>query len=269
MKPFPNISIDFQEAYTIGDQLWAFGKVLHDDSMYLKTPNWILTYRYPIRAMMARIVTIDRDYEGLNTLGCGTAPADEMTTQIARNHWNVVWESYAGVLFFAMDSSLECFAYALNALGYLLNSGEFIDITIDEKLKQITPANLLDPPTKENAKRSIHGACLKYFKKICAHWSANRGLLAQIIEYHDATKHRHSAAVGQLRGCPLHVLKSAPKQALGKTSFNESTGYVAYNEEQSLQKITIEYHAFMVEWLRIARQELETVFRQSLPAPKQ
>jgi hypothetical protein len=112
----PNVSLDFQEAYTVGDQLWALGRALQDDPKYAKPPNWILTYRYAVRAMLARIMTVDRDYQALNEPELGTAPAEEMTTQKARNWWNAVWESYAGVLFFAMDSSLECFAYALNAL---------------------------------------------------------------------------------------------------------------------------------------------------------
>jgi hypothetical protein len=81
-----------------------------------------------------------------------------------------------------MDSSLECFAYALNALGYLLSPSEFIDITTNEKLKWITPANLLDPPTKGKATLSAYGPCRKSFPRICAHWWANRDLVAQIIE---------------------------------------------------------------------------------------
>ena len=270
MKPFPNVSLNFKEAYAVGDQLWAFGKVLHDDPKYNKPLNWILTYRYAIRALMARIVTVDRDYGNLNELACGMAPASEMKTSKARNDWNVVWESYAGVLFFAMDSSLECFTHALNALGYLLSPGEFVDITTDEKLKRITPANLLDPPTKGNAARSAYVPCLKWFPRICAHWLANRELLAQIIEYHDATKHRHSAVVGQVLGC--HLLKPAPKQAMVKIVFNESTAagrtkLVPHDEEESLQSITMRYHAFMDEWLRTARQEFEIVFGQPLPLP--
>ncbi len=267
MLLFPNTALNFDEAYAIGEQLWAFGRVLQEESKYAKPSRWVLTYRYSIRAMMARIVSIDRDYKGLNTLGCGTAPAKKMTTQKARNDWNVVWESYAGVLFFAMDSSLECFAYALNALGYLLSPGEFIDITSDEKIKQITPANLLDPPTKDSRNRSVYGACLKYFPRICAHWSANRGLLAQIIEYHDVTKHRHSVVVGECGDYPLHLLQPAPKQAMEKIAFNDSTGLVAHNEKQSLQSITTEYHAFIIGLLRITRQELEVVFGQQLPSP--
>jgi hypothetical protein len=270
MKHFPIISLNFQEAYEVGDQLWAFGRVLHDEPKYAKPRHWILTYRYAIRAMMARIVTVDRDYRNLNELGCGMAPSEEMTTPIERNEWNVVWESYAGVLFFAMDSSLECFTYGLNALGYLLSPCDFFDITTDENLKRITPANLLDPPTKSNATHSAFEPCLKVFPRICAHWSANRDLLAQIIEYHDATKHRHSAVVGQRLDC--HLLKLAPKQPMGDIVFDESRaggetkGFVPHNEEHSLQSITTAYRTFMVEWLRIARQELEAVFAKPLAA---
>ena len=147
--------------------------------------------------MLARIITVDRDYRGLNEPGSGTAPAEEMAAQDARNWWNAVWESYAGTLFFAMDSSLECFAHALNALGYLLNPSEFLDITADEKLRRITPASLFDPPSNGNTGHSAYSGCLKWFPRICGHWSANQSLLAQIVEYHDATKHRHSVVVGQ------------------------------------------------------------------------
>ena len=76
MKPFPNTSLDFDESYRIGDQLWAFGKELQDNPKYAKPRNWVLTYRYAIRAMMARIVTIERDYLNLNQLGVGMAPAE-------------------------------------------------------------------------------------------------------------------------------------------------------------------------------------------------
>jgi hypothetical protein len=264
VKPFPNVSLNFQEAYAVGEQLWALGRVLCDDPKYAKPHNWILTYRYAVRAMLARIMTVDWEYRGLNEPGLGTAPDGEMTTQHARNRWNVVWESYAGVLFFAMDSSLECFGYALNALGSLLSPGEFFDITADEKLRRITPANLFEPPSNGKAAPSAYAACLKWFPRICGHWSTNRPLLAQIIEYHDATKHRHSAVVGQrLAG---HLLKPAPKQAMGNVFFRESTvageakRFVPHNQEHSLQSMTTAYRAFMTDWLLFTRQELETIF---------
>jgi hypothetical protein len=267
VKPFPTKSLNFEEAYAIGYQLWEFGKVLQDEPKYAKPRNWFLTYRYAIRGMIARIVTVDRDYQNLNTQGCGMAPSEEMTTTKARYEWNIVWESYAGVLFFAMDSSLECFTYALNALGYLLRPGDFIDITNDEKLKQITPANLLDPPKV----KAVHSACLQLFPRICSHWATNRDLLSQIIGYHDATKHRHSVAVGQ--DPKRHLLKTVPKQAMGNIVFKDSAAVaqgkarIPHDEENSLQSIAASYRMFIIEWLRVARQDLEVAFGQPLQAP--
>ncbi len=219
--------------------------------------------------MMARIVSLDRDYARLNTVGGGTAPLADASDPRLRNKWNVVWESYVGVLFFAMDSSLECFTNALNALGYLLDPGGFIDITDHAKLKRITPTNLLDQPTAHSSKFSAYPACSGRFPKICDHWSVNRNLLAVIIEYHDATKHRHSVSVGQTPGYPYHVIKMDPKQPMKDVIFDPWTGHVAYDTEQSLQSITARYHNFIIEWLRIARQELESVFGLKLSDPEQ
>jgi hypothetical protein len=260
---FPNISLNFQEAYSVGEQLWMIGKVLQDDLRYAKPPNWVLTYRSAIRGMLARIITVDRDYQSLNEPGNGTATDEDMATQINRNWWNAVWESYAGTLFFAMDSSLECFAHAVNALGYLLSPSEFLDITADEKLRRITPSNLFDPPSNGNAGHSGYPGCLKWFPRICGHWSANRPLLAQIIEYHDATKHRHSVVVGQAwegyagvsRG---HFLKQAPKQAMCNVVFTGSM--VPPNQDYSLQSMAMAYRKFMIDWLGLTREELEARF---------
>ena len=49
-----------------------------------------------------------------------------------------------------MDSAIECMVFALNALGYNANSTQFLDVTNEKKLKQISPYNIL-------------GKSLKYF----------------------------------------------------------------------------------------------------------
>jgi hypothetical protein len=59
---------------------------------------------------------------------------------------------------------------------------------------------------------------------------------------------------------------------MGAIVFNElgaghTRGKVPYDKENTLQSITASYRSFMVEWLRIARQELEAVFGQPLSVP--
>jgi len=265
--PMPPASLNFAEAFEIGDRFWALGKVLQDDPKHTKPPHRVLTFRYSIRAMLARILIVDREYRSLNQTGQGTSTEDTMRTQKDRNHWNMVWESYAGVLFFAMDSSIECFTHALNAMGYLLKPADFIDITNDNKLKQVSLANLLDPP-KPNANKPAFATCQNLFPKICRHWSFHRGLISQIIEYHDASKHRHSVVIGHTPG--FHFLKPDPKQAMDKAAFKVgmTQTVVAPDYNLTVQTLTTDYQAFMIGWLRTAREEVETIFNlpfQKLP----
>jgi hypothetical protein len=84
------------------------------------------------------------------------------------------------------------------------------------------------------------------------------------MEYHDATKHRHSAVLGQ--GPVGHLVKAAPKQAMGNVVFreamvaDETKKFVPHNQDHSLQSMTTAYRTFMTDWLRFTRQELETIF---------
>jgi hypothetical protein len=87
--------------------------------------------------------------------------------------------------------------------------------------------------------------------------------MTEIIEYHDATKHRHSVVVGQAwdRFAGVsggHFLKQAPKQAMGNVVFTGSR--VCHNQKHSLQSMATAYRTFMIDWLLVGRQELETIF---------
>ncbi|QVL32992.1 hypothetical protein KIH39_03490 [Telmatocola sphagniphila] len=259
-------ALDFQETYQIGDQLFAFGRVLHFDKKYKKVDNWILTYRYAIRGMLARILSVDRNFENLSEFGVGTTPPLNIQTSLSSNDWNIVWESYAATLFFGMDSSLECFAHALNALGFLRRPSEFIDITDPAKLKRINPLNLFDPPSRNNEKFSIHRFCSRMFPKICSHWSKNNLLLSTIIEYHDATKHRHSVVLGQYREPPFeHLICVDPKRAMNQIKFDHPRSFVPHNQDDTLQSIARKYQVFINEWVLVIREELEDVFEMPLP----
>jgi len=165
-------------------------------------------------------------------------------------------------LFFAMDSSLECFSHALTPSG-IAQPREFLDITAEERLRRVNPANLFDPPSRSNAGNSAYPGCVKWFPKICGHWSANRSLLNQIIEYHDATKHRIRWSSAKLGMVPAgvsggHFLKPAPKQPMGNVVFTGSR--VPRNQEHSLQSLAMAYREFIIDWLRLARREFETSF---------
>lgn len=268
MKVFPNLSLNFGKAYWIGHRLFDYGHALHHEARFVKPDNWVLTYRYSIRAMLGRVMGIDREYRTLGRLTHRDPPPSNTMSRHEANIMNAAWESFAGTLFFGMDSSIECFAHAVNALGYLHSRADFIDITCPIALRQITPANLFDAE-KKGKKHSVYEHCATLFPRLCGHWSSHLPLVELIFEYHDATKHRHSVVVGR-NDWGAYLLKPLPKEPMAEVVFPDPTEeqprvMVPHDPQNSLQSIAMEYRRFFVEWLQIAGEEVEAVFGLPLP----
>ena len=97
-------------------------------------------------------------------------------------------------LFFNMDSTIECFIYALNGLGNAVAPQDFLDVTDDRALRRVAPRNILG----DNSRAPLPGYA-KYFPKLQAHWQAHRDLLELVMEQHDVSKHRSRIYVGGKR----------------------------------------------------------------------
>lgn len=98
-----------------------------------------------------------------------------------------------------MDSAVECMVFALNALGYIACSSQFLDITNEKKLKKISPRNLVNPENPENV---VQGYDV-YFPSLKKCWHENYDLLSLIFEQHQVSKHRSTIYVGgNVRGDP-------------------------------------------------------------------
>lgn len=92
--------------------------------------------------------------------------------------------------FFNADSALECFAYALNALGYAAEPALFCDITKASELKKVAPWNIVgNKGNKGNKKLAGYG---KYFPLVQQEWARNETLLKKIVDLHDVSKHRRT-----------------------------------------------------------------------------
>lgn len=85
-------------------------------------------------------------------------------------------------------------------------------------------------------------------------------------DYRTGTKHRHSVVVAHLQGV-AHFLKTMPKEPMEKVVIDATTGFVPHDKANSLQSLTADYRRFMVELLKITREELEAVFGKPLLAP--
>lgn len=93
--------------------------------------------------------------------------------------------------FFNADSALECFVYALNALGYAAEPTLFCDITNASKLKRIAPWNIVG----DKSNKPLAGY-KKYFPLVQHEWTRNETLLRKIMDLHDVSKHRRTIFMG-------------------------------------------------------------------------
>jgi hypothetical protein len=99
-------------------------------------------------------------------------------------------EYHLSSILFNMDSAIECMVFALNALGYIANPTQFLDITNEKKLKQISPYNILGKPQVR-----VKGYD-NYFPSLRNYWHDNRDLINKISEQHDVSKHRSTIFTG-------------------------------------------------------------------------
>lgn len=100
-------------------------------------------------------------------------------------------EYHLAQIFFNMDSAIECFTFAMNALGNAVAPSDFLNVTDERSLKRITPANILG--TKTQAPQRGYA---RYFPTLQTYWQANEALLTTIVEQHDVSKHRSTIYVG-------------------------------------------------------------------------
>ena len=98
-----------------------------------------------------------------------------------------------------MDSALECFTFALNAMGWVVMPSGFRRVTDAKELKWIKPADILGdtrttPPTQPRAGYQA------VFPTVQRTWLNELQLIDRIRDLHDVSKHRQSIFVGgQLR----------------------------------------------------------------------
>jgi len=101
-------------------------------------------------------------------------------------------EYHLSAILFNMDSAIECFTFALNALGNSVYVKGFRDITNNQNLKQISPTDVLGNP---DDKSPLDGFT-KYFPHVQKLWTSHRDLLNIIFENHHTSKHREAVYRG-------------------------------------------------------------------------
>ncbi len=102
---------------------------------------------------------------------------------------------HLAALFFAMDSALECLAYALNAIGWACAPSDckcYMDLHVEKSLKGINIG------IYTNAKNSCTNNKCPSFPAMRKCWQAdaNKKCIDRLTQQHDVTKHRRATMAG-------------------------------------------------------------------------
>ena len=100
-------------------------------------------------------------------------------------------EHNASVMLFCMDSAIECFVFALNALGQAVDNTGFHSVSDHRSLGKVSPKNVVHSEEKSRAP-----GYQKNFPSLQQHWANNLAFLNLIFDNHDVTKHRQQHNMG-------------------------------------------------------------------------
>ncbi len=104
-------------------------------------------------------------------------------------------EFHLAALFFCMDSALECFTFALNALGYAAYASGFRDVTDERAQRRIKPLDVTGEASRSSGVAPVPGYA-KVFPGVQQYWQAQSVLISSIRELHDVSKHRRTIYTG-------------------------------------------------------------------------
>lgn len=118
-------------------------------------------------------------------------------------------EYHLAALFFCMDSALECFTFATNALGYAAYAAGFRDVTDERAQRQIKPLDVTGDANRSPSVAPLSGYA-KIFPGVQQHWQTQSFLISSIRDLHDVSKHRRTIYTGgQARTDPPEGFYSA------------------------------------------------------------
>ncbi|MHC4456995.1 MAG: hypothetical protein ACYS0I_07860 [Planctomycetota bacterium] len=143
---------------------------------YGNNGDWFSNFRGGLHGFLARAYGVETHYKVIHSW--------QYNIRNPKEH-----EYHVGSLLFNMDSALECFTYALNALGFGVLGEDFIDITNDKKLRGINPQNVIGNKKANPPKNPIAGY-QKLYPQLQKYWFEKEDLILSIIDQHDVSKHR-------------------------------------------------------------------------------
>jgi hypothetical protein len=234
------------------DQFFKFGQLARQDYNLGNAANWYGAFIGGYVALNARLHGVALQYEQLHAW---------LPPRTLENR-NI--EYHLASIFFHMDSAVECFTFALNALGYAARPELFCDITIDAGLRRISPYNVMRGPNQPPylGYSTIYPTLQEY-------WLANEQLLQFVFDHHDVSKHRMAlfrqgtvrddppprffedlglvdGSFEAFRFKPLGWVGLLPNPKVPDNMRGSSWGHT-FHEEHQLENMTPRFCAFMSE----------------------
>jgi hypothetical protein len=142
--------------------------------------DWFLHFRKGLEGLNARLLGVRIHYLEVYAWTIPKPP--------------LIIEYHLSSILFNMDSAIECMVYTLNALGYIAEPTQFLDVTDDTQLKKISPYNILGRPP--DYKKGLMLGYDNYLPSLKSYWQENTDLLLKISEQHDVSKHRKAIFEG-------------------------------------------------------------------------
>lgn len=177
--------------------------------------QWIIYFGRAINGINARIFALKDHYANLQLI-CKQMefPLDFIEL-----------DYHLSDIFYNLDSTIECFVFGLNAIGYgIMDSKLFISIEDEKKLKKIKPDNIFIVGKNSHYQ--------KYFTSIFNYWLEDsqdkfvvtpKKLWESIRDQHDVFKHRssHTCKMVQTLGNETDIpLTTKPKKPLTEVIFD-------------------------------------------------
>jgi hypothetical protein len=147
--------------------------------------HWFSNFDRAIDGIKARIFGLKNHYDGLQSI------RNEDISDL-RTYNFIELDHHLADILFNLDSSIECFVFALNAFGYgIIDVNNFISIEDAKKLKLIKSDNIFYEKYNAHYK--------KYFPNLMNYWLETprheyhvtpKQLWRSIRDNHDVSKHR-------------------------------------------------------------------------------
>jgi len=160
------------------EQLNKFAQLACQDYNLGDVSKWFNTFRSGLYGFYLRLHGVETHYQ-------------EAHTWIPRPRHPFETEYHLTSVLFNMDSSLECFVFALNALGYAAAPDGFRSVTERKALQNVFPRDIIGTVSANKIKNQLAGY-EKVFPTTRKYWMEKRALIDAICELHDVSKHRHT-----------------------------------------------------------------------------